>query len=32
MRITEMWDRRYQMEITARDADSGDLFIVQIKT
>ncbi len=32
MRIIEMWDRRYQMEITARDSESGDLFIVQIKT
>jgi hypothetical protein len=32
MKITEMWDRRYQMEITARDSESGDLYIVQIKT
>lgn len=32
MRAAEIWDRRYQLEITARDSESGDLYIIQIKT
>ena len=32
MKATEIWDRRYQLEITARDPENGDLYIIQIKT
>lgn len=32
LKISEMFDRRYQLEITARDHQTGDLYVIQIKT
>ncbi len=32
MKISEMWNRHYQLEITAREQQSGDLYIIQVKT
>ncbi len=32
MKIIQMWDRRFQMEVTARDSHSGDLYIIHIKS
>ena len=32
MKISEIFDRHYVLEITARDSESGDLYILQIKT
>ncbi len=32
MKVSEMWNRRYQLEITARERESGDLYVIQLKT
>jgi len=32
MKVAEIWNRRYQLEITARERQSGDLYVIQVKT